>query len=166
MAAAAEGPPKAKAKMAAAAEGPPKATPKAKAKATAKAKAAAEEPPAVPAAKATTGLRAKAKAEAQAIAKAEATAEATAEAPDEDEAEVAHDIEAWGDKPELVYCDCCKQHVHYRRCRLISKKRGAWRCGYCSTKCSELRRIFKTWPTTEFAALAEDSQPSIAAARK
>ena len=52
------------------------------------------------------------------------------------------------------------------RSRCVSLDTDTWRCGYCSTKCTQLRRVYRTWPTAEFAALAEDSQPSTAAARE
>ena len=34
---------------------------------------------------------------------------------------------------------------------------GTWRCGKCSTKCTQLRRIFTQWPTREFMLLSEDT---------
>ena len=39
-----------------------------------------------------------------------------------------------------------------------SRPAGTWRCCYCSVKCVQLRRIFKTWPTDEFLSLSEASQ--------
>ena len=34
---------------------------------------------------------------------------------------------------------------------------GTWRCNRCSTKCTQLRRIFNQWPTPEFNKLSEDT---------
>ena len=34
---------------------------------------------------------------------------------------------------------------------------GTWRCCKCSTKCTQLRRIFNHWPTPEFMQLSEDT---------
>ena len=126
-AAAVAGPPEAKASgkakgKAAAVAGPPEA--KASGKANAKAAAVAGPP--------ETEARGKAKATAVAVSGGpdggdddnEPGEEDHEEGDDHDDAPMGEgaDFVATIDTPERVYCSTCKQFVHYRRCRLISKK--------------------------------------------
>ena len=41
---------------------------------------------------------------------------------------------------ERVRCDSCGQLEHFRKCRVISKKAGRWRCPGCGTTTTQLRR--------------------------
>ncbi len=139
-----------------------KAASKPKAKAVSKAKAMAVD---MPSAKAKAVGKPKAKSTPKAKAKAAAAPEAAAaleaaEAPQAPAAlAVAPETEAaseqlgmWSDN---VYCATCKMFVSYKKCRVLSKTTGTWRCSSCSTKMVQLRRLHGSWPTAEFSMLTE-----------
>lgn len=75
-----------------------------------------------------------------------------ANAPASSSADVLADFN-WG---ENVMCFECGQHVTYRKCRVISKTSGRWRCPACSVTISQMRRTFESWPTKEFSKLSQE----------
>ncbi len=55
-----------------------------------------------------------------------------------------------------VQCDSCCRFTDFKKCRVISKTKGSWRCNQCGVKCTQLRRMFTTWPTDEFSLLTKE----------
>ena len=57
-----------------------------------------------------------------------------------------------------VFCTTCGSQAVASKCRLLSKRKGNWRCNNCNTKVVQLFRGFGSWPNMEFKGLAEEEQ--------
>lgn len=57
-----------------------------------------------------------------------------------------------------VMCMNCKQWSCFKSSRSINMAKSTWRCGSCSTKYTQLRRLYNTWPTQNFRMLSEDAK--------
>ncbi len=55
-----------------------------------------------------------------------------------------------------VMCDSCERYSDFKKCRIISKRAGTWRCGLCGVKSAQLRRLYGSWPTGEFTLLPKE----------
>jgi len=56
-----------------------------------------------------------------------------------------------------VHCEYCGEMTHHSRCRVLSKTSGKFQCSNCCTKCTQLRRSFGQWPTSQFSNLSKDN---------
>ena len=60
------------------------------------------------------------------------------------------------ENPLQPKCNKCLGAVDPLRCRLGGKALGSWTCNSCSTKSTQLRRLFGTWPPKCFQLLPEN----------